>query len=163
MSQFAIRSGRSAVTAALFGVILAIAPSAGFSAEPAAQSAQTMPGHGMHGEEYGEKRIKKLHDKLHVTAAQEELWGNVAQTMRDNDKTFKAARDDRLARGKGMTAVDDLKFMQIMSDQHSAGLKQLIPQFEALYAAFTPEQQKLADQVFSKHQHGDDKRHYDHK
>ena len=163
MSQFAIRSGRSAVTAALFGVILAIAPSAGFSAETAAKPTQAMSGHGTHADEHGENRIKKLHDKLHITAAQEELWGNVAQTMRDNDKTFKAAKADRTARGKDMTAVDDLKFMQIISDQHSAGLKQLIPQFETLYAAMTPEQQKQADHVFSKHQHGDDKSHYDHK
>lgn len=102
-----------------------------------------------------ERRIKDLHDTLRITAAQEELWGNVAQTMRDNDKVRQAGWADRTARGKTMNAADNLKFMQIMADQHASGLKQLVPQFEALYAALSPEQKQLADKAFAKHEIGE--------
>jgi protein CpxP len=163
MSQLAIRSGYRVAAAALFGVFLAIAPSAGLRAESAAQSSQTMPGRNMRADDNGESRIKALHESLRITAAQEELWGHVAQSMRDNEKTLKAAMADRAGRGKTMTAVEDMKFMQIMADQHSAGLKQLIPPFEALYASMTPEQRKKADQSFTKHQRGDEKRRHDRK
>ena len=35
-----------------------------------------------------EARIKELHQKLHVTAAQETQWSNLAQVMRDNAKAM---------------------------------------------------------------------------
>ena len=85
--------------------------------------------------------------------AQEDLWGTVAQTMRDNETAVRAAMQDRSSRLKTMTAIDDLKSFQVIADLHSNGLKQLIPAFEALYAAMTPDQQKRADHVFEKHQH----------
>ena len=37
-----------------------------------------------------EARIKELHTKLKITPAQEELWNNVTQVMRDNAKTMEA-------------------------------------------------------------------------
>ena len=111
-----------------------------------------MPGHAKHAADRSEARIKELHDRLHITPAQETLWGNVAQTMRDNGKTFRASMTDRSTRLKTMTAVDDLKSYQIVADQHSDGLKRLIPAFEALYATMTPAQQKHADRVFGEHQ-----------
>ena len=48
------------------------------------------------------------------------------------------------------SAVDDLKSFQIIADEHSNGLRKLIPAFEALYAIMTPEQQKRADRVYSR-------------
>jgi hypothetical protein len=50
-----------------------------------------------------------------------------------------------------MTAVDDLKFFQIVADEHSAGLKKFIPAFAALYDAMTPDQKLRADRVFKEH------------
>ena len=37
-----------------------------------------------------EVRIKELHTKLKITPAQEELWNNVTQAMRDDAKTMEA-------------------------------------------------------------------------
>ena len=96
-------------------------------------------------------RIAELHDRLHITAAQEQLWSTVAQTMRDNAATLRATLADQSAKRDTMSAVDDLKIFQIIADEHSNGLKKLIPVFETLYASMTPAQQKQADRVFREH------------
>jgi hypothetical protein len=152
MSHFTIRAGRAIAAATLFGAFLSTVPLHEGHAQQANPPTQVMPGHAKHVADRSEARIKELHDKLHITAAQETLWGNVAQTMRDNGKTFHASMTDRSTRLKTMTAVDDLKSYQIVADQHSDGLKRLIPAFEALYATMTPAQQKHADHVFGEHQ-----------
>ena len=152
MSQFTLRAARAIAAATLFGAFLSTIPLHESSAQQTNQPAQAMASHAKHTADRSEARIKELHDRLHITAAQETLWGNVAQTMRDNGKTFHASMTDRSTRLKTMTAVDDLKSYQIVADQHSDGLKRLIPAFEALYATMTPAQQKHADRVFGEHQ-----------
>jgi hypothetical protein len=153
MSQFTIRAGRAIAGATLVGAFLSTVPLHESRAQQANPPTQVMmPGHAKHSADRSEARIKELHNKLHITAAQETLWGNVAQAMRDNGKTFRASMTDRSTRLSTMTAVDDLKSYQIVADEHSDGLKRLIPAFEALYASMTPAQQKHADRVFGEHQ-----------
>jgi protein CpxP len=157
MSQFINRAGRTLATATLLGAFLAAAPLQGAQAQQAAQSPATQAATGTaagakHSADRSEKRIKELHDKLKITAAQEPLWNNVAQAMRDNGQAVQASMTDRSTRLKTMSAVDDLKSYQVVADAHSAGLKRLIPAFEQLYAGMTPEQQKNADKVFGQHQ-----------
>ncbi len=154
MSLFSMRFGRAVAVAALFAAM----PLQAAQAQPSDMPMKAMSGKAMHDPAKSERRIKDLHDTLRITAAQEELWGNVAQTMRDNDKTRQASWADKAARGKAMNAADHLKFMQIMTDQHASGLKQLVPQFEALYVVLSPEQKKLADKAFTRHQRGEDRR-----
>lgn len=158
MPQFSMPFGRSVALA----VLLAAMPLQATQAQTSEimktksdMSMQAKAGKSMHDPARSERRIKGLHDTLRITPAQEELWGNVAQTMRDNDKTSQAAWADKAARGKTMNALDRLKFMQIMTDQHAAGLKQLVPQFEALYTALSPEQKTLADKAFAKNESGE--------
>ena len=47
-----------------------------------------------------------------------------------------------------MTALDDLKNYQKVTQAHVDGLKNLIASFEALYAAMPDDQKKTADHVF---------------
>jgi hypothetical protein len=158
MLQFINRAGRTLATATLVGTLLSAVPLHDGHAQQAAarpsasQPAQSTATHIKHSSDRSEKRIKELHDKLRITAGQEPLWGNVAQTMRDNGQTIRTRMTDRSTRLKAMTAVDDLKSYQIVADEHSEGLKRLIPAFEALYASMTPDQQKNADRVFGQHQ-----------
>jgi hypothetical protein len=152
MAQFTIRAGRVVAAATLVGAFLATAPLHESRAQQAAHPTQTMTIHAKHTADRSEARIKELHDKLHITAAQEALWGNVAQTMRDNGMAFRASVTDRSTRLKTMSAIDDLKSFQVIADEQSSGLKRLIPAFEALYASMTPAQQKRADHVFGEHQ-----------
>jgi LTXXQ motif family protein len=150
MPQFAIRFGRAIAVTALLGGFLSI-PLHEVRAQGAAQTTQAMAPEASRALDRVENRIKELHYRLNIAAAQESLWGTVAQTMRDNAATLHASLADQLAKRDTMTAIDDLKSFQIIADEHSNGLKKFIPAFEALYASMTPAQQKQADRVFRVH------------
>jgi periplasmic protein CpxP/Spy len=100
-----------------------------------------------------EARIKELHAKLKITPAQEELWNNVAQAMRDNGKTMEALIKARTEKEGAMTAIDDLKSYSDIAEAHADGLKKFIPAFEPLYASMSDAQKKSADTLFHR-QHG---------
>jgi periplasmic protein CpxP/Spy len=100
-----------------------------------------------------ETRIKTLHDKLGITAAQEASFGAVAQAMRDN-AAANAAASEKHREGKGsMTAVEELRSYQEVMETHAQGLQKLIPAFETLYASLSDGQKKTADELFA-HQPG---------
>jgi hypothetical protein len=101
-----------------------------------------------------EARIKDMHAKLKITAAQEEQWGKIAQEMRDNAKSMDALTQARMANAKTMSAVDDLKSYGEIAEAHAKGIKKFTPLFETLYASMSDAQKKLADDLF---QHGDRK------
>jgi len=98
-----------------------------------------------------EARIKELHTKLNITPAQEQLWNNVAQVMRDNAKTMEALIKARSEKAPTMTAIDDLKSYGEIAEAHADGLKKFIPAFEPLYAGMSDAQKKSADTLFRQH------------
>ncbi len=98
-----------------------------------------------------EARIKELHAKLKITPAQEELWNNVAQAIRDNEKTMETLIKERSEKAGTMTAVDDLKSYSEIAEAHADGLKKFIPAFEPLYASMSDDQKKNADMLFRHH------------
>ena len=152
MSRFTIGTIRPLAIALLLGTsILAIAPLTALAAAPVTEVATTpaQSAISQRSHERSEARIASMHQRLHLTVAQEPLWTNVAQTMRDNDATFHTAMP---AGTEAKTAIDDLKTFQIMADEHAAGLKKLIPVFEKLYADLTLDQKKYADRLFGRHQ-----------
>ncbi len=100
------------------------------------------------GEARIEERINKTHASLKITQAQEELWQNVAQVMRENAKSMQGLIDARAKNAKTMSAVDDLKSYSAIADEHAAGLKKFILVFEKLYASMSDEQKKNADVIF---------------
>lgn len=100
-------------------------------------------------QQHVESRIKTLHEKLKITSAQEEKWGVVAQTMRDNEKTISQLISERHQNPEKMSAVDDLKSYEKIAQAHVDGLKQLTPVFEGLYNDMSVEQKSNADQAFS--------------
>ena len=121
-----IRTGTTIATATLFGALLSTVPlQAGYAQQAAAPPAMT--DQATYAANRTAARIGELHARLHITAEQEALWGVVAQTMRDNATELHASVADRLTNHDAMTAVDDLKFFQIVADQHSNGLKKFIP------------------------------------
>jgi protein CpxP len=101
-----------------------------------------------------EARIKELHTKLAITPAQEAMWTNVAQTMRDNAKTMETLIKARSEKTGALTAVDDLKSYGEIADAHADGIKKFIPVFEPLYASMSDAQKKDADMLFH---HRDDR------
>jgi hypothetical protein len=100
-----------------------------------------------------EARIKELHSLLKITPAQEELWNNVTQVMRDNAKTMDALIAAKSENAKTMNAVDDFKSYGEITQAHADGIKKFIPLFEALYANMSDAQKKNADIVFENRGH----------
>jgi LTXXQ motif family protein len=95
-----------------------------------------------------ERRIADLHARLKITPDQEDKWNQVAQVMRDNAKAVDTVIRERAQKASSMSAVDDLKSYERVSQVHEEGLQKLIPAFQALYDSMPDAQKKNADQVF---------------
>ena len=101
-----------------------------------------------------EAQIKRLESALKITEAQEELWNNLTQVMRENAKDMDALIKDRAENAKTMNAVEHMKFHSQITEAHLAHLKKFIPPFEALYNSMSDEQKKIADTIFRTGRHG---------
>ncbi len=95
-----------------------------------------------------EARIKDLHARLKITAAQEELWNKVTQVMRADAKTMDELNQARFEKAKTLTAIEDLKSYSEIAQAHADELKNFIPVFEELYAGMSDDQKKDADTLF---------------
>jgi hypothetical protein len=128
------------------------APSTAPPAAPAAPGATAQPGAAAQpstaAEQHVEARIKQLHGQLHITSAQDSQWNQFAQTMRDNARDMDEAAEQRAQQFPTMTAVDNMQSYEKLAEDHVQHLQKLIPAFQALYDAMSPEQKKTADQVF---------------
>jgi protein CpxP len=102
-----------------------------------------------------EARIKDMHAKLKITAAQEDQWSRVAQVMRDNAKTMDALTQARHERSKTMTAVEDIKSYLEVAEAHADELRKFTPVFTTLYDGMSDSQKKEADTLF---RHGGQKK-----
>lgn len=100
-----------------------------------------------------EVRIKQLHADLKITPAEEALWGDVAQTMRDEAKQMDDLIAHRRAQEDTMSAVDDLNNYAELAQAHADGVKKMSTVFAPLYNSMSDEQKKIADDVFHPHQH----------
>jgi hypothetical protein len=95
-----------------------------------------------------EARIKELHSRLHITAAQQTQWDNLVQVMRVNAKAMNDLQEQRKQDAKTMTAVDAVKSYQAVIQAHEAGMAKFVPAFEALYNSMSDAQKKTADAMF---------------
>ncbi|MDE2228290.1 MAG: Spy/CpxP family protein refolding chaperone [Alphaproteobacteria bacterium] len=95
-----------------------------------------------------EARIKSLHDRLHITEAEEQQWGQVAQAMRENAATIEKLVRERNAKVRTMNAVDNLNTYAEIANAHADGLKKLVTAFDSLYGSMSEPQKKQADAVF---------------
>jgi hypothetical protein len=106
-----------------------------------------------------EARIKTLHSSLHITAAQETLWNDVAQVMRENAKAMADHRAEAAQNAQSRNAVDELKSYAAAIDAHADGIHKFIPIFQALYDSMSDAQKKTADAVFRSRISAAEKRH----
>ena len=137
-----------AVTLLAFIVLASATPSLAASPKPGLATAGTTSKVA-----HVETRIKELHTALNITPAQEELWNNVTQVMRDNAKTMDALITAKSENAKTMNAVDAFKSYGEITQAHADGIKKFIPVFEALYASMSDAQKKNADIVFENRGH----------
>lgn len=161
MSNSSKRYGTFAAVAALTGALFIVpalaqtTPSAPPPTPPAAAPAPSAPPAATPAPAKTSKhlsgvdaRIKSLHSRLHITAAQEPQWQQVAQVMRDNAETIDKMVHDRYAKLRIMTAVENLQTYSEIAQAHADGLKKLVPAFDTLYQSMSDAQKKIADAVF---------------
>jgi hypothetical protein len=97
-----------------------------------------------------EARIRELHSKLHITAAQQTQWDNLVAVMRDNAKAMMDLQKQRGQDASGMNAVEAVKSYQSVIEAHKAGMAKFVPAFQALYDSMSDAQKKTADAMFSR-------------
>lgn len=93
-------------------------------------------------------RIKYLHDRLRISSAQEPLWANLAQVMRDNVNSMALLLKKRFQTLKSGNAIDSISTYGELSEAQLEGLKRFTAAFQALYASLSDDQKKIADEIF---------------
>ncbi|AET89316.1 hypothetical protein BSFA1_16050 [Burkholderia sp. SFA1] len=109
-----------------------------------------------------EERIAELHSSLKITPQQEAQWSKFADVMRDNGRTMADLYRQRIAQRDTMSALDDMKQYEQITQANADGTKRLVEAFEPLYASLSPEQKKLADTNF-REDHGKARQHRAHR
>jgi hypothetical protein len=142
MRFFAHPPARFMAAATLLGAVIATAPC--FAAGPLDATAKETAG----PRENVEARIKTLHSQLRITSAQEPLWNDFAQAMREDAARMADLRKGKLENAKSMSAVDQLNAYASVVDAHADGVHKLIPPFQKLYDQMSDQQKKAADAVF---------------
>jgi periplasmic protein CpxP/Spy len=95
-----------------------------------------------------EARIKQLHAQLRITPAEDAQWSQFADVMRDNARAIDEAAAQRADQLPTMNALQDLQSYEQLAEAHVERVQKLIPAFEALYNAMSPQQKEIADRVF---------------
>ena len=139
------RAARAAVGGLAIATLL-VSSLLGLTSVSASAAAATAGAMG--GQQHVEARIQEMHARLKITAAQEELWKPVAQTMRDNQLALEPLIADRERNAKTATAVEDLRSFAEVSEAHASGIRKFAAVFEPLYAAMAESQKKDADTLF---------------
>jgi protein CpxP len=145
-----MRDAALAVALLVSASALALAQS---GAPPAAAPAAPAPSAAAPSTDAGaqarvEARIKQLHSQLGITSKEDAQWKAFADTMRSNAQEMDAAAAQRAEQLSTMNALQDMKSYEELAEAHVQHLQKLIPPFEALYNAMSPEQQQAADRVF---------------
>ena len=68
--------------------------------------------------------------------------------MRENAHTMGDLYRQRVAQRNTMSALDDMKQYEQITQANADGTKRLVDAFEPLYASLSPDQKKLADANF---------------
>jgi hypothetical protein len=98
-----------------------------------------------------ETRISDLHSQLQITPEQESKWQAVAKVMHANAEASRKAVEEKRKDEANLTAVADLNAYAEIAELHAKHVRKLAKVFADLYDAMSPDQKKIADQVFSEH------------
>jgi hypothetical protein len=98
--------------------------------------------------EHTEGRLAFLKTELKITDAQLSLWNNFAQAVRDNAKAMGSMMQGGVVgANQSVTLPEKLTIRERMMTAHLEALRKLKTAVDPLYAAFTDEQKKAADQL----------------
>ncbi len=144
--SFSSRAVRTLAISALIacaGTLPAVAQTA---PDQTAPQAGRMPGMGM--EQMVRQRLARLHEQLRITPAQQGAWDQFEQSSMQNAAALDGAFRQRAAQVPTMTAVQNLQSFADLQMQQAQDMQRLVPAFQQLYGALSPEQQQTADELF---------------
>jgi len=129
--------------------------------QQAAAQATTAPQQGEQHERHHfsparhvEGRIAYLKAELKITDAQAAQFAPVAQAMRDNAKTMEQAMEQRRGmRDQPQTAVQRLEARVQFATLRAQTDQRFLDAFKPLYASFSEDQKKAADELLTRHHH----------
>jgi protein CpxP len=124
------------------------APAPELLAEASTSPATTEPAPLTEKSDPVEVRIKDLHGRLHITAAQQTQWDNLVLVMRNNAKAMYDLQKQRGAKAKDMNAIDAVKSYQAVIEAHETGMSKFVPAFQSLYDSMSDSQKHIADAMF---------------
>ena len=99
-----------------------------------------------------ERRIAGLQRRLKITPAQQPEWDAFTTVMRQNAAHMEGLERDRADKVATMTAPEDMRSYADLARTHAEDLQRLVPAFDELYAAMSPEQKAVADRTFHEFQ-----------
>lgn len=94
------------------------------------------------------ERIRYLHNRLRITPAQEPLWANLVQVMRENANSMSLLLKERFQSLKSGNAIDSINTYERLGETQLEGLKKFTAAFQALYDSLSDDQKKIADVMF---------------
>ncbi len=107
-----------------------------------------------------EARLAYLKTALKIADAQQPQWNAFADTLRKHareaDKRMEARRSqiEQKRRDTPPTAIERMEFRQARLAAAATRLNDVLAAAKPLYAALSPEQQKIADELFAPRRHG---------
>lgn len=107
---------------------------------------------GMDMASHVEGRIAFLRTELKIGDAQERVWNQFAQALRDNANKLDEVRTAAPAAGAGPSPLDaQLEQQERWYTARLDGLRHIKTTFDHLYSALSLDQQKTADQIMGPH------------
>ncbi len=110
-----------------------------------------------------EARLAAIHKALNITDTQQGEWENFANVLRKQARDMDQRVQQRIAQREQaggqrperpqVSAIERLERQQQRLGQRSARLDEVLAAAKPLYAAFSPEQKQIADQMLAREGH----------
>ncbi len=111
------------------------------------QYGQSGPPDRRNGESRAERRLSVLHQRLGITPAQEAAWTAFAGEMRNAAMSTGRTREAQPEGRGSANVIERLEGRQRMLETRGAELDRMIRALRPLYASFSDEQKRVADQL----------------
>src|ERR1700739_1987407 len=128
-------------TAALMALSLVLAEMSAKAQDSSAAPATTTAQDAVAG------RIKYLHDRMRITAEQEQLWEAVAQAIRASAGSTAPLLKKRFRATTNGSALDVLRSYESLGEVQLDSLKTFMTAFDAFYGGLSDAQKKIADAI----------------
>lgn len=90
--------------------------------------------------------VRALHDRLHITAAEEPQWDAMAAAMMENARHMAALHQQQ--GDAPLTAPMQLRLHAAIAQAHAEDTQRMLAPFDTLYGVMSPQQREVADRTF---------------